>query len=469
MKKVFTKSFLLMVLSVFIFPNAHVYGTTAEIQNDEVIRVSPSALLRAFQDNIAAANQRYRGRVVEVTGGVDEIRSRVNPDSGREEYVVYIFQPTDGLFRARAPIRSFFLARDGGQIAELEQEQIVTVRGLCIGLHSGFVVLVNSSVVSIGPTRVERSTAREEGVVVNGVRWATRNVGAPGTFVNSPEDAGMLFQWNRGEGWAARGNVTEWNTSYSTSTVWTHDNDPCPEGWRLPTGAELESLLRAGHDFITRNGVAGRAFGRSPNFIFLPATGWRDGSDGSLRNAGVAAVYWSSTQDGLSFYQSSAANANVHIISGEQQSGLPIRCVAGAPIGEEALQALREETVVRRREAEERWRADRGVTFELEGRTVSEELRLPNHTARDYRTIIVVNITVNSDGQVTNAVLGQGTTSQNNALRQAALTAARNTQFSSQGAAGARRVARGLAGLAGLDDVVSAVQSEQQGTITYRF
>jgi len=38
----------------------------------------------------------------------------------------------------------------------------------------------------------------EESVVINGVRWATRNVGARGTFVQNPEDYGDYYQWNRG-------------------------------------------------------------------------------------------------------------------------------------------------------------------------------------------------------------------------------------------------------------------------------
>jgi len=37
----------------------------------------------------------------------------------------------------------------------------------------------------------------DEGVVINGVKWATRNVAAPGTFAANPQDAGMFYQWNR--------------------------------------------------------------------------------------------------------------------------------------------------------------------------------------------------------------------------------------------------------------------------------
>ena len=34
----------------------------------------------------------------------------------------------------------------------------------------------------------------DEGVVINGVRWATRNVDMPGTFAPTPESFGMHYQ-----------------------------------------------------------------------------------------------------------------------------------------------------------------------------------------------------------------------------------------------------------------------------------
>ena len=40
------------------------------------------------------------------------------------------------------------------------------------------------------------SDTTDLGVVINGVKWATRNVAAPGKFATSPEDAGMFYQWN---------------------------------------------------------------------------------------------------------------------------------------------------------------------------------------------------------------------------------------------------------------------------------
>ena len=38
---------------------------------------------------------------------------------------------------------------------------------------------------------------REQGIVINGIKWATRNLAAHGKFVENPEDYGALFQWGR--------------------------------------------------------------------------------------------------------------------------------------------------------------------------------------------------------------------------------------------------------------------------------
>ena len=45
-------------------------------------------------------------------------------------------------------------------------------------------------------TVAAQTTCPEGGVLINGVCWATRNVDAPGTFAENPEDPGMMYQWN---------------------------------------------------------------------------------------------------------------------------------------------------------------------------------------------------------------------------------------------------------------------------------
>ena len=159
--------------------------------------------------------------------------------------------------------------------------------------------------ISIPATRVNAP----DGVVIDGTRWATRNVGTPGTFVENPENAGMFFQWNRQQGWAATGNLfdcdcdrsadchrCDWNRTPEPGTEWEKVNDPCPDGWRVPTRAELESLKNTVSRWVTVNQVGGLLFGTAPNEIFLPAAGMRDVISNFWNEGNRSANYWSSSQ-----------------------------------------------------------------------------------------------------------------------------------------------------------------------------
>ena len=134
----------------------------------------------------------------------------------------------------------------------------------------------------------------DEGVIINGVKWATRNVAAPGTFADKPEDPGMLYQWNRKVGWSATGPMvnsnggTDWDITApeGENGTWEKANDPCPAGWRIPTPEELQELIDSGSEQKIidsgskgkrkkETGVNGRIFGSGSNTIFLPATNSR--------------------------------------------------------------------------------------------------------------------------------------------------------------------------------------------------
>lgn len=148
------------------------------------------------------------------------------------------------------------------------------------------------------------------GVLINGVRWATCNVAAPGTFASSPEVSGSFYQWNSKTAWAATGTVSGWNSSWNggfatpySSDTWSTANDPSPAGYRVPTKAEIQSLVDATkvtNTWTTQNGVKGRKFTdiASGNSIFVPASGYRDFSGGTLDYAGTSGGYWSSTASG---------------------------------------------------------------------------------------------------------------------------------------------------------------------------
>ena len=166
----------------------------------------------------------------------------------------------------------------------------------------------------------------------------------------NPEDFGMFFQWNRKKAWNAVDRyVEDWDNSIPDGKTWKKENDPCPTGWRVPTAMELRSLNRAGSRWTTQNGVYGRLFGRAPNQIFLPATGWRIGDVGRIVHIGDWGLYWSS--DGVLIYEArnrpfdiwcllNGGQRAMYLLFGstytfsdlnvtnERTGALPIRCVA---------------------------------------------------------------------------------------------------------------------------------------------
>lgn len=146
----------------------------------------------------------------------------------------------------------------------------------------------------------------EPGVLIGGVRWAETNVDAPGTFAEKPEDPGMLYQWGTKTAWSTTDPMTsipegvEWNDELTGSGSWAPENDPCPEGWRVPTLDEI-TVLSYGDNVIStrtaRNGAIGRVFYdiSNGNSIFMPFVVTREyqgmfGNDWGYESAGH---YWS--------------------------------------------------------------------------------------------------------------------------------------------------------------------------------
>ena len=175
------------------------------------------------------------------------------------------------------------------------------------------------------------------GVLINGVRWATRNVDAPGTFADNPEDAGMFYRWNDPTGWSTTNPLRRWydnewiaynwSNASEEGTTWTLENDPCPPGWRLPMQAHLDNLHNQPSTWIQRNGVNGRIFGIAPNQLFLPAVGNRSPT-GALSNAGYWGHYWSRQGGSAAWvwilhFRSGVTNVD----TGSRNAGFSVRCV----------------------------------------------------------------------------------------------------------------------------------------------
>ena len=184
----------------------------------------------------------------------------------------------------------------------------------------------------------------DEGVKINGIKWATRNVDAPGTFAAKPEDPGMFYQWNRRVGWSATDPMvnsnggTTWNSSNPAGSTWEKYNDPSPAGWRIPTKDEIDKLLddtKVDSEWTEYGGVAGIKFTdkTSKKSIFLPAAGLRRlSNDPRHYDESADGLYWSSTayesdETGayfLLFYSDGTGGSSANV----RRDGFSVRSVA---------------------------------------------------------------------------------------------------------------------------------------------
>jgi len=191
---------------------------------------------------------------------------------------------------------------------------------------------------------IDNPKTTDAGVVINGVRWATRNVDMPGTFADRPEDAGMFYQWGRNIGWSSTDPMinsngdTEWDNGWHRGDTWTGTNDPCPRGWRLPTMTEVQILLNVNSEIYIKNGVPGRMFrsGITGNSVFLPMAGQRRSfhgaffhSDGALLDVGTWGGYWSSSALGSQRAYAFLFNSSfMYGFDADRANGLSVRCVS---------------------------------------------------------------------------------------------------------------------------------------------
>lgn len=128
-----------------------------------------------------------------------------------------------------------------------------------------------------------------------------------------------------------------WNSGTDSNPVKT-ENDPCPEGWRVPTYAELDELNNNYSSWTTDdNGRSGRWFSGPNSYtasvpqVFFPAAGYRDCDDGGADDRGSGGHYWSSIPYSyasylayLLYFRSSSVGVSGY---GDRAGGYSVRCV----------------------------------------------------------------------------------------------------------------------------------------------
>ena len=133
--------------------------------------------------------------------------------------------------------------------------------------------------------------------------------------------------------WLSPQNDKLWNSGTEEDPVKT-EYDPCPDGWRVPTYAELNGLIRNRSSWTSEGGQPGYWFSGASSYtknvpqVFFPAAGYRSLA-GNVYNRGYYGYYWSSSPINIYYAYSlnfglSSANMNNFL---SRANGYSVRCV----------------------------------------------------------------------------------------------------------------------------------------------
>jgi hypothetical protein len=110
-----------------------------------------------------------------------------------------------------------------------------------------YAMRVATITVTLGALNAQLKVCQGFGTVISSLRWADCNVGEPEQFAASPDDQGLLYQYNSKIGYPhlPTGKPAGYETGYTDNGVntWTDEESPCPAGWRIPTKDEIDALI----------------------------------------------------------------------------------------------------------------------------------------------------------------------------------------------------------------------------------
>jgi uncharacterized protein (TIGR02145 family) len=125
-----------------------------------------------------------------------------------------------------------------------------------------------------------------------------------------------------------------WNASGSTEEMIKSENDPCPQGWRVPTAQEHKNLIKNHSQWTTHDGQNGYWFSGSATYseyvscVFLPAAGLHYSNSDTACDRGDIGRYWSSSpyKDGA-YYIAFTKGHTWYDYSYYRATGYSVRCV----------------------------------------------------------------------------------------------------------------------------------------------
>ena len=132
--------------------------------------------------------------------------------------------------------------------------------------------------------------------------------------------------------WSKVQNDDLWNTGTESAPVKTK-YDPCPEGWRVPTYAELDELINNYSPWTTVDGQEGRYFCGDYTYLdnapqtFFPAAGNRYDFGGAHNRGTYYGFYWSSRPAGNYACSLHFSSSDVSMRGYSRAFGYSVRCV----------------------------------------------------------------------------------------------------------------------------------------------
>jgi len=146
------------------------------------------------------------------------------------------------------------------------------------------------------------------------ITWSSETVGTPvngttSTRANIPGHSDFI---NVSGDWRVNSNNTLWANESST-------NNPCPQGYRLPTGTEQT-------DLVTAASITNYTNAASSNLAFS-AVGYRYNINATLGDQTNNGYYWSSTVTSSSAYVHYFASNSAQLSFSERSFGFSVRCI----------------------------------------------------------------------------------------------------------------------------------------------
>lgn len=349
-------------------------------RNEPVVKVE-NGKLTALKGGVAAICAETRNGEVQAfcivrvpyenpVTGISLDKSQIEMIVGEEINLVASISPSDATVKSitwTTSDRSVATVVNGKVTAVNEGKAIITVKTDDGGKTATCVVIVTPVVADYID---EYGVNHGKGIVIGKTRWAPVNCGYHATDY----PYGRHYQWGRRYGQGLGGNydkaqitVKRGGVSYeegqdeSNSAVfytginsphvygniygWEyHSNDllqsykasfgkdnPCPDGWRVPSKEELQSLMECNLTYqVDEVGVDVMTFLSSASQLSLPILGCRYYSTGRLEDVDKCGYYWSRSSEFGAYeyyYLGVSADGVVSPYDGFRSWGFSIRCV----------------------------------------------------------------------------------------------------------------------------------------------